>query len=249
VRRFEPGKTVAISGAEAVLSPDQATADEARRKAEQAAWDAVNKNDRRALQQYVDQNTGGRFTQDAQALINKMEQAEKQKRAEQQRAEQQKRDEEQRKAAQAEEQRKAALAEVQRKAALDEEQRKKTADAAALQKQQLEAQQRAEADRGAVLDVLKRYAAAYTARDANAVKAVFPDVPRFGTIVESFKIFKSYQLTLVPADPQISGDRATVRCQRTVAVTDEHGKQPPRSETVNFSLRKAGGQWLIASVQ
>jgi hypothetical protein len=34
-----------------------------------------------------------------------------------------------------------------------------------------------------------------------------------------------------------------------VAVTEEHGKQPPRSETVNFSLRKAGGQWLIASVQ
>jgi ketosteroid isomerase-like protein len=233
VKRFQPSRTVEITGAEAILNPDQSALDEARRKSDQAAWDGVNKNDRAALQQYIDQHPGGRFAQDASNFINRLEQAERQKR-----------DDDQRGARLAEEQRKAL--EAQRKSAQEEEQRKKEA---AGHQQQLEMQQRAAAEKQAVLDVLKKYEAAYKNRDASAVKAVFPDVPKFNTIVNSFRIFRSYDLTLEPAEPQITGDSAVVRCRRTIRVADEHGTQPPRSDAVTFRLQKTQDRWVIVSLQ
>jgi hypothetical protein len=241
VRRFQPGHTVEITGSEAILNPDQNALEEARRKADQAAWEAVNKNDRAALQQYLDRHPGGRFVQDAATLINKLDQSEKQ------RADQQKREEDQRKARQAEEQRK--VIESQRKSAHDEEQRQKAGEIAALRQQQVEAQQRFTAEKQAILETLKRYVAAYRNRDAAEVRAVFPEVPKFNTILSSFRIFRSYELTLDPAEPQITGDSAVVRCRRTVKVADEHGAQPPRSDAVTFRLQKTAGRWVIAAIQ
>lgn len=56
---------------------------------------------------------------------------------------------------------------------------------------------------------------------------VFPEVLNFNNIVQAFKDSSFYQVTLVPSDPQISADRATVRCRRTLTFTDVSGKHPP----------------------
>jgi hypothetical protein len=238
--RLDPVNSAIQMPAGVASADDHNALEEARRNDEQADWDGVNKSDRAALQQYLDQHPGGRFAQDASSLIKGLEQAEKQ------RADQQKRDDDQRKARLAEEQRKAQ--EALRKSAQEEEQRKKAGEAAAHQ-QQLETQQRAAAERRAVLDVLNKYAAAYKSRDAGAVKAVFPEVPKFNTIVNSFKIFRSFDVTLEPAEPQITGESAVVRCRRTIRVADEYGTQPPRSDAVTFRMQKLSDRWVIVSLQ
>jgi serine/threonine protein kinase len=242
-RRFEPGQTVSIEAADALLTPDQNTIDEGRRREEQAAWEAVNKNDRAALQQFVDQHASGRLAEDARNLIAKLDLA--RLRGEQQKQDQARRDEEQRKATQAEEQHKAAP-EEQHKAAQAESQRKADEE----NRKAVEAQQQA-AERKAILDLLQAYAAAYNSRDADAVRKTFPNVPDFNRIRDMFNFSRSIQVTLVPDEPpRISGDNATVRCQFSISLTDNRGiKQRAQPNTVTFSLRKSEGRWLIASRQ
>ena len=74
-RNFEAGQTVGLEAAEVILSPDQNAAEEARRKEEQNAWDAVNKYDRAALQQFIDGHPNSRFAADARSQINRLDQA------------------------------------------------------------------------------------------------------------------------------------------------------------------------------
>ena len=101
-----------------------------------------------------------------------------------------------------------------------------------------------------MLEALRNYAAAYNNRDAAAVRAIFPNVPNFKEIQNSFKIFRSIQVSLVPEDAKISGETATVRCQRSTSFTDERGKKlPTQQDTITFGLRNVGGRWQIQSIQ
>jgi ketosteroid isomerase-like protein len=252
-RNFEPGQTVGIEGGDALLSPDQNAIEETRRREEQTAWDAVNKGDRASLQQFLDSHANGRFANDARAQIARLDQAklEQQRREEEQRkaAEQKKATQaDEQKKAQAEEQRRAVLAAQQReirdaqiKAAEQEQQRKKLEAA--------QAQQRAKAETQAVLDALKKYAAAYNNRDAEAVRAIYPGV-EFKKVQAFFKASHEIRATLVNEEPKISGDTATVRSQLSILFADERGKKHPQPDTtVTFVLRNIGGSWQIQSVQ
>jgi ketosteroid isomerase-like protein len=122
------------------------------------------------------------------------------------------------------------------------------AEAARLEAARVAAQQRLNADRQAIAELLDRYMGAYRSRDPNAVREVFPNVPNFETVRRSFRSFRSIEMTLSQAQTQISGDAATVRCMRSMTFTDERGRHPTQG-MITMSLHRDQGRWLINSIQ
>src|SRR5262249_35801253 len=60
-----------------------------------------------------------------------------------------------------------------------------------------------DADREAIKDVLHKYAEAFKARDADALKQVWPGLP-YAKLDNSFKLARSISMTLEPETPTIS---------------------------------------------
>ena len=105
---------------------------------------------------------------------------------------------------------------------------------------------RSEAEKLAVLAVLQIYSEAYTNKDANAVRRVYPGVPFLARVREAFRDARSYELKLTSDDPKISNDTASVRCRRVLNVIPRDGSKVPTSDTsVVIHLRKDSGRWLI----
>lgn len=177
----------------------------------------------------------------------------------------------------AEEQAKRAADEQARRAA--EEQAKKTADDQARRqaeerakrqaeeqaKLQAEEQAKRQADEKAAADKAKsaraaelqavsralgEYTAAYGRKDANALQAVWPSIPKpvLEDVRNSFRYASEVKVDLRPLrDPEISGDTATVTCDRDLRQVVQK-KVLEASTPVRIILNRRGAGWVIASI-
>ena len=108
-------------------------------------------------------------------------------------------------------------------------------------------------DTAQVLRTLQRYKAAYEARDAKAVAAVYPSVnaSRLQTAFNDFKQF-SYDLRMAPDSVVIAADgqSAQVTATETIrTVSKVSSDEPQQVTTVLFVMRKTGGSWTIQSIK
>lgn len=107
------------------------------------------------------------------------------------------------------------------------------------------------ADRQAILDKIARYAEVFSRKDMDQLKVLWPalssrDARKFQ---DFFNIARSIRLTYKPGTPEITGDKATVLCERNMQFTDERGPQPAVNDRVTFRLRRASDGWVIESLQ
>jgi hypothetical protein len=100
-----------------------------------------------------------------------------------------------------------------------------------------------------IAGTLGQFEQAYSNKNANDVCAIWPGCPR----KEFERVFHdaiSVSMKFQPSGPpEISGDSASVLCNR-VRVTTYKGS-PPRTgnDTVTIHLRKQGGTWRIDSIE
>jgi hypothetical protein len=109
-----------------------------------------------------------------------------------------------------------------------------------------------ETDRQAILEVLRRYAAAYESRDLITFKTLRPILgdKEEKKLKEFFRMARSIKVDLQPlADPQFAGDTATVTCRFLVQFADEHGPKKPTETTTRLSLSKKGPSWIIEEMR
>jgi hypothetical protein len=110
----------------------------------------------------------------------------------------------------------------------------------------------ATAGRALVNEALQRYRDAFGNRDLEALKAVWPSLTRneMGAFQNFFRAAKTVKLDLTPlAEPEVTGDSATVRCRRVVTAADDRGALPPQDQTVTIQLRKSGAGMVIDSIR
>ena len=91
----------------------------------------------------------------------------------------------------------------------------------------------------------------YAKRDVAAVKAIWPAIPANAAEQLTSRDLVSVSLQLdIRGDITVSGDTATVSCQRTVQIQDRSERRPRSAgNAVTVKLRRSGGSWLIDSVQ
>lgn len=106
-------------------------------------------------------------------------------------------------------------------------------------------------DRQGVIDKVTRYAEAFSRKDLDQLKLLWPTVTSRDTrkFQDFFNMARSIRLSFKPGTPEINGDKATVLCERSMQFTDERGPQPPVQDRVTFKLRRAGESWVIESFQ
>jgi PEGA domain len=114
----------------------------------------------------------------------------------------------------------------------------------------IEQASRQAADLQGIQTALKEYESAYARRDLDALRAVWPTLPKHeaDTLKRDFRMAKSSSAELKPLSaPAISGDRASVECERTVRQTLD-GHQYSGSDRVRVALSRNAGRWVIDSV-
>jgi hypothetical protein len=103
-----------------------------------------------------------------------------------------------------------------------------------------------------VLRTLQRYKAAYEARDAKAVAAVYPsvEVARLQAAFNEFSTW-SYDLRLAPDGVVIAADglSASVTASETTRLTAKVGGKDQQTGTAVFTMRKSGGAWTIQGIK
>jgi hypothetical protein len=95
----------------------------------------------------------------------------------------------------------------------------------------------------AVRRALQSYVAAFASLDVNAIKAVYPSIPKQD--LERLRYFKAYDMDIEPVSIQINGQRARVRSQLKAALKSFTGKEhvlAPHEE--EFVLEYRGGSWV-----
>ena len=115
----------------------------------------------------------------------------------------------------------------------------------------LDTQRIVASERQAVRDVLRRYSEAYDRKNAAEVAALYPalNAKDLKKIRDSFKAAQSVHMTLQPiGDLQITGDRVTVPCARSLQFTFKDSAPSPIADNVTVQLSKRGGLWIIESV-
>ena len=104
----------------------------------------------------------------------------------------------------------------------------------------------------AIRQTLERLNQAYQQKDIDLVTSVWPTLdPRQVRRLEgAFRVARSMGYELQPlSSPQITDDRASVRCAQTVRYVDERGAQKPVESEVTVQLRKRGESWVIVSME
>ncbi len=120
-----------------------------------------------------------------------------------------------------------------------------------LQKKRTAEKLLAAADRDAIANVLKRYEEAYRGKDRDLLKSVWPGIPRdsLKAIEDAFKNFRSVSVEFRQvADPEISGDRASVKCRLIAESVDRNGPHVNQS-TVLIGLVKKNSKWVIDAIK
>jgi hypothetical protein len=101
-----------------------------------------------------------------------------------------------------------------------------------------------------VLPVLQAYAAAWSAKDVDAILRLQPGLNR-RTLKTAFGPVRVWLETITPlAQPVVSNDRASVKCQREIDQTFSDGtKKQPTVSTVVIVLKRQGPSWVIEDVR
>jgi eukaryotic-like serine/threonine-protein kinase len=118
------------------------------------------------------------------------------------------------------------------------------------ERQQKEVVQRAE-DVRAIQQVLRNYQGAIENKDADALRRVWPSIPRKKE--EEMKVFKDSKSIRVElellGEPRFLEDSAVVTCRKIQRVVFSNGQRfDPRFES-KMTLRRSSGGWLIESIE
>jgi len=105
-------------------------------------------------------------------------------------------------------------------------------------------------DEGDVKQALQRYRSAYEGLDARLARAVWPAVNE-AALARAFDGLSSQTLTFDDCDVQLRGEAALATCHGSARYVPKIGSREPRIEprTWNFTLRKAGADWMIESAR
>ena len=106
-------------------------------------------------------------------------------------------------------------------------------------------------ERIGILTALQRYSDAYQHRSADELSAIWPSLDKDSKkkLSESFKSAQAIQSNIRPdGEPSITGETATVSCNRNLAFTFPGGESRSVNDRVLISLRKQSGAWFIDSV-
>jgi hypothetical protein len=105
-------------------------------------------------------------------------------------------------------------------------------------------------DQSQVADVLRQYARAYGALDANAARDVWPSVDR-RALARAFENLRSQQLSLQDCEIDVRGAIANASCRGQAEYVGKVGGGEPRIEprTWRFELRREGEAWKIANAE
>jgi hypothetical protein len=113
-----------------------------------------------------------------------------------------------------------------------------------------EADRRAAAER-AVAEVLDRYASALESRTIARLKRVWPSLggAHERAIDEEFRNSRSISVVLSEPRIEISGDHASVTCQRSYRLETRDGQRLQTDTLTVLALRREGEAWLIEDVR
>jgi hypothetical protein len=106
-------------------------------------------------------------------------------------------------------------------------------------------------DRAAISLTLRRFADAYQHRSVDELESIWPSLDKDSRkkFTEAFKSAQSVQASVQPdGDPVVSGDNATISCDRSVRFTF-NGEEKPISDRIVINLKRKSGTWLIDSVR
>jgi hypothetical protein len=117
----------------------------------------------------------------------------------------------------------------------------------------LEEAERAAREKEGVRQALGRYESAFENKSIEALRQAWPGIPReqLETIRNSFRGTRSITVELRPeGEPVVSGDTATIVCQRTIVQKVEQSNENHRNTgRVTVRLRRNSGNWVIESVE
>ena len=141
-------------------------------------------------------------------------------------------------------------------AALEEAERRAVAAAkrppadAPADRAQSEADRRAAAER-AIAEVLDRYAGALESRTMARLKRVWPSLggAHQRAIEEEFRNSRSISVVLSEPRIELSGDRASVTCQRSYRLETSDGQRLQTDTLTVLALRREGEAWVIEDVR
>jgi len=111
--------------------------------------------------------------------------------------------------------------------------------------------ERTAGDRDAILALLREYADAYRARDAERVAAVWPSLDRknLDRMRDFFQMAQTVEFELTPnGDPTVTGSTAVVACLRTLAFVDQRGGRRESETNLVVTLERTADGWALTSV-
>ena len=105
-------------------------------------------------------------------------------------------------------------------------------------------------DRQAVLEVLRRYDAAYKALDITALLRVFPSLGRqqIEQLRLTFEGMSSYEMDTRVGRVEVAADMATVQATVARRMAPRVGSPLTNEVATEFRLRRTGSDWVIVSV-
>ncbi len=110
--------------------------------------------------------------------------------------------------------------------------------------------QLSQGDAGSVLAILQKFAAAWEARNIQAILSLQPTLNQ-RTLKTELAAVRAWRVSITPlASPQISGDHASITCRRKVYQTFSDGTERQSPEvTVTYTLRRQASSWVIEDVK
>ena len=102
-------------------------------------------------------------------------------------------------------------------------------------------------DLAAIRAVLTQYERAYGARDAAAVRRVWPSAP--ANLEAALAATRSYRVDIQNPQIDVKGDAATVGATRNLRIQPAAGAALDRSQPTTFSLRRGQNGWYIDAIR
>ncbi len=104
-------------------------------------------------------------------------------------------------------------------------------------------------DEAAIRSTLSAYAQAMSTLDVDAVRRVFPAIPR-DALTRTFSSFKALEVRIANEKISFNGASATVQCDVTQSFTPKVGSGRTETRAATFTLQKTGARgWIIQSRQ
>jgi ketosteroid isomerase-like protein len=105
-------------------------------------------------------------------------------------------------------------------------------------------------DQSEIREVLAAYQAAHNERQVPAIKSLYPNLSQADTVTltRSFLDYVDYRYELSDIVVQTRGDTALASAQCTRRFTPLNGEPRIVTGRADFSLRRIGGAWVIATI-